>query len=66
MKISSGGQTDSLPSTGKIKEIKVLSNSSSKCIELWINDTSLSYLSIEEALNLRDELQQALKTNLHL
>ena len=58
MKIKSGGQTDSLKD--KIKEIRITSSSNRK-FELWINECSLSYLTIDELLDLRDEINAALK-----
>lgn len=65
MKIKAGGKTESLK--GKIKSIRIaLSDSftssfTPRTYELWINEDSLSYLSIEEILDLKDEINTALK-----
>ncbi len=59
MDIKSGGQTERMGAK-KLESIKISKNSSSRSIELQLNDSSLSYLTIDEALNLRDELQMAI------
>ena len=43
----------------RIEEVRVSCDEGS--IQLWLNDRSLSYLTINEALELRDELNQAIK-----
>ena len=62
MKIKEGGQTEKLQS--KIVEIQC-SATGGKYIELWICDEkgneSLSYLSIDEAVTLAEELKAAIK-----
>ena len=64
MELSRGGKTESLTSQPKITEIVVgCEQRGSANIELWINGDSLSYLSIKEAMKLRDELNEAIKTS---
>lgn len=58
MKIKEGGQLESLSKEKKLEEIKV--GSHNRTINLWLNDSSLSYLTLEEALDLRDELNRAI------
>lgn len=73
MRIKDGGKTESLPNKKRIEEIKIgcadvsPTLESRRMLELTINDDSLSYLNLEEALNLRDELNRAIlkATGLH-
>lgn len=59
-----GGQVESLK--GKIEEITVRkSDSTAYGFELWINDSSLSYLSLEEVLKLRDEINREIKQSIN-
>ena len=62
MKIKEGGRTESLQS--KIAEIQCAATGG-KFIEMWIYDEkgneSLSYLSIDEAVTLAEELKAAIK-----
>ena len=62
MKIKEGGQTESLQS--KIAEIHCAATGGN-CIEMWISDEkgneSLSYLSIDEAVALAEELKAAIR-----
>lgn len=62
MKIKEGGAISNLTRTGKnkIEEIRV-AHSMRRSFELMINDDCLSYLSLEELLDLRDEINKALK-----
>jgi hypothetical protein len=57
MIIESGGQILSLQNDKKILSIDIMFD---KAIQLWINESSLSYLSIEEAIKLRNALNNAL------
>ena len=56
--ISSGGKTEHLTDQKKIETINV--HYENNAIHLWINQDSLSYLSVEEAIALRNELNEAL------
>jgi len=58
MYLVSGGQTEDM-GKDRIEEVRVSCDEGS--IQLWLNDRSLSYLTINEALELRDELNQAIK-----
>lgn len=58
MKIKDGGSTQNIIGN-KIEEIRPVCENK-RNVALWIND-SLSYLTIEEALDLRDELNKAIK-----
>ena len=58
MKINSGGQTESLK--GVIESIRI-HYSDNRTFELWINDDSVSYLSINELLDLKNEIDEALQ-----
>ena len=58
-KIKDGGQIGTLKNEPKVTEIKV--GCDGQDISLYINDSSLTYLSIEEAMALRNELNDALK-----
>lgn len=63
MKIKSGGQLQSLSREKKLEEIRVGNdgmNDLNRVIHLTLNDSSLSYLTLEEALDLRDELNRAI------
>jgi len=58
MKIKDGGSTQNI--TGiKVEEIKIVA-SNNYTFNLWIND-SLSYLTLEEALQLKDEIVSEIK-----
>ena len=62
MKIKDGGKTETLQS--KIAEIQCAATGGN-CIEMWISDEkgneSLSYLSIDEAVTLAEELKAAIR-----
>lgn len=58
MKIKDGGVTENTIGK-KIEEIKFYQRDSYK-FELWINN-SVSYLDINEALQLRDEISKAIR-----
>ncbi len=62
MRIKAGGAIENLTKTEKtkIEEIKVCNDN--LAIHLWINEDTLSYLDIVEALCLRDELNDAIKS----
>lgn len=57
--IKSGGQLGSLKNDPKVKSIRV--NAEENSILLFINDSSLSYLTIDEAIALRNEINETLK-----
>ena len=59
MKIKDGGAVSNIKDE-KIHTVKIVTRDDSYIIELWIND-SLSYLTVGEALQLKDELQKALR-----
>lgn len=59
MILKNGGQLENLGETKKLTEIDF------KCenelvIQLWLNDRSLSYLTVEEAYKLKKELHKAI------
>ena len=58
MKIKDGGKTSNLK--GKIETI-IINSTEGRIFELWINGDSLSYLTLEETLDLRDELNMSLR-----
>jgi hypothetical protein len=57
MNIERGGQIESLKNDKKLLSIDVMFD---KDIQLWLNESSLSYLSIDEAIKLRNDLNDAL------
>lgn len=64
MTIKNGGQVDSLK--GKVEKISVRkSDSTAYVFDLWINDSSLSYLTLEETLKLRDEINREIKQSIN-
>lgn len=58
MKIADGGTVERLK--GKVETI-VIGSPTRRMFELWINGDSLSYVTLEEMLNLRDEINEALE-----
>ena len=60
MTIKEGGQIERIGTDGKIVDISIYSESPMR-ISLVINQDSLSYLSVEEAVNLRDFLNTAIR-----
>ena len=61
MKLQNGGKTSNLSNKATVEEIKVYSENPLR-VSLWINGESLSYLSVEEAVALRNEINEAIKT----
>lgn len=61
MVLQNGGQVESIQKDKKILSINVFNEGGSREVYLQINGSSLSYLSINEALNLRDEINLAIK-----
>lgn len=60
--IKSGGQLSRVKnSKGENKLEAITLSNDGRTINLHINDDSLSYLTIDEALNLRDALNQVIK-----
>jgi len=61
MKIKQGGAVSCLKAdTGqRIEDMSV--SSDDRVVQLWINQESLSYLDIKEAIELRDELNKAIR-----
>ncbi len=57
MKIKQGGQLERLQNR-KLESLDVFFDNGQ--IQLWINDDSVSYLSVEEAIQLRNNLNDAL------
>lgn len=66
MKIKDGGQTSSLQS--QIAEVRINANFAGQ-MELWITDNtgneSLSYLTMDEAIGLAEELKGALRNRIN-
>jgi len=63
MKIEEGGSTENI-SGKKIEDIKVVwTQSENNIFELWIND-SLSYLQMDELLQLKREIQKELQKSI--
>lgn len=60
-KIQEGGQLGSLKNESKVTSIDVYCEENSTSISLSINNSSLSYLTVEEAITLRNEINSALK-----
>lgn len=61
MEIKQGGQTESLQDQ-KIRDIRFYAECGS--VNLMLNGSSLSYLSFEEAIQIKRELDEAIKTAL--
>lgn len=59
-KIKKGGQLESLKKDKLLEEVTVFTEN--KTIILWLNGTSASYLSLDEAIALRDEINNSLKS----
>jgi len=59
-KIKKGGQLESLKNSKVLEEVTV--HTEDKTIMLWLNGSSVSYLSLDEAIALRNEINQALKS----
>lgn len=59
-RISNGGQLESLKTYDKVRDI-VFVCEEAPTIHMWINDSSLSYLTVEEAVCLRNKLNEAIK-----
>jgi trimethylamine:corrinoid methyltransferase-like protein len=62
IKINKGGQLSNI----EMNDLKILQTigictEEPKQIQLWLNESSLTYLSIEEAIDIRDGLNTALK-----
>lgn len=60
MKIKDGGVISNLKRKTNIEEVRVV-HSSGRRFELWINDDCLSYLSLDEILDLREEINKAVQ-----
>ncbi len=61
MKIKDGGAIQNMTGNKiEIISIVAMSNIKSRNFELWIND-SLSFITLDELLNLRDEINDELK-----
>jgi len=61
MKIKQGGAVSCLKDDKgqRIEDVSV--SSDDRIVQLWINQESLSYLDIKEAIELRDELNKAIR-----
>lgn len=60
MNIENGGQLQNFSDT-KLKELVVKTDGAPpRCASLWINRDSVSYLTIKELLDLKDEIQDVL------
>lgn len=62
--LSNGGQLESLKDHAKLESLSVHSEGGS--ILLWLNERSLTYLTTEEAVAIRDSINEALRTKLGL
>ena len=65
IKIKDGGQLERCEDSEgkkKLEKISFASDEHCRVIEMFINEDSLSYLSIEEALNMRDALNDVIKS----
>lgn len=60
MKIKNGGQTETLTKDKVINELSVF-HESGRSFNLMINNNSLSYITMDELLDLRDEINIAIK-----
>ena len=62
MKIKNGGKTESLNRRKYIEELSAShEENNGRSITLMINQDSISYLNMDEALDLRNELNKAIK-----
>lgn len=62
MEIAQGGQLQKFEKS-KLETIRVSPQEGKRrMFELWLNDDSVSYLTIDELLNLRDEINESLQT----
>ena len=61
MKVKDGGAITNLIKDNKSKIETISVNNDNMVIHLWINNDVLSYLNISEAIELRDELNRAIK-----
>ena len=59
--ISNGGQLESLARTVKLEEIR-FKHEGGTIINLWLNRTSLSYLTLSEAIAIRNKLNEAIRS----
>ena len=59
MKIKDGGQAEML--INEIETIRISQIEGNITFELWINEKSLSYLTFEELLNFRNEINIELR-----
>jgi hypothetical protein len=60
-KLSQGGQTATISKEKKIYDVKFgYEGAQDRTINLFINEDSLTYLTLSEALALKDELDQAI------
>lgn len=61
--IKDGGQLERVNnSKGKpVLETIKIAHESGRTVCVWINDSSLSYLSVSEAMDIRDALNEAIK-----
>lgn len=62
MEIKEGGQLERVNTDGsnRLKSVRIEHHRGRK-FALWINESSVSYLTLEELLDLRDECNEALK-----
>lgn len=67
MDIEEGGQLEKFSEPKILRSIKIhKSDSGKRVFEFWLNDDSLTYLSLKELLNLRDEITEAIEAALKL
>lgn len=62
MIIKDGGRLDGLSAQEKLTGIRVCSEEGRIFAHLWLNDISLSYLSVSELLDLKQEIQDTLRS----
>ena len=61
VKIEKGGELGKV-NNQRLKEIKIHPTEDKRQYEFWINDSSLSYLSVQELVDLSIEVDNALKS----
>lgn len=58
--IANGGQLEKFDQN-KLRSIRIDPGQSKRMYELWLNEDSVSYLTLQELLDLRDEINDVIK-----